>query len=156
MSRRPFRRFFVAALTIATVSAIAQADWDQGMKAFKEFSAALALGPDDDLARRIHGRMGNIAACRLELESATSHYRLAGQDNRARKTQTLASQFAGALTQLEKLRATVTEIQGMERQLNDLGDTQGVTTMRESAVAEQSKIDAIEKNLEAVRSALCG
>ncbi len=124
-------------------------------EAFETFSVALTLGPDAGLARRIHGRLGNIAACRLKLESATSHYRLAGQDDRARKTQTLASQFAGALTQLKKLRTTVTEIQGMERQLKELGDDQGVAAMRERAAAEQSKIDEIEKNLEAVRSALC-
>ncbi len=44
----------------------------------------------------------------------------------------------------------------MERNLAELGDAQGVTAMRERAAAEQTKINEIEDNLEAVRTALCG
>ncbi len=124
-------------------------------EAYDAFSAALTEGPDDELTRRIHGRMGQIAACRLDLETATDHYRSARQADRAQEIESLATQFAGALAQLEKLRATVDEIQQMERDLAELGDAQGVTAMRERAAAERSKIDEIEDNLEAVRSALC-
>ena len=48
------------------------------------------------------------------------------------------------------------DLQQMERDLAELGDAQGVTAMRERAAAERSKIDEIEDNLEAVRTALCG
>ena len=99
--------------------------------------------------------MGQIAACRLDLESATEHYRSARQADRAQEIESLATQFAGALAQLKKLRITVDEIQQMERQLAELGDTQGVTAMQERAAAERTKITEIEDNLEAVRTALC-
>ncbi len=124
-------------------------------EAYDSFSAALAFGPDIELARRIHGRMGRIDACRLDLDTASKHYRSAGKIDRAQEIEALAEQFAGALAQLEKLRATVKEIRQMERQLAELGDTQGVTAMRERAAAEQTKITEIEENLQAVRTALC-
>jgi len=124
-------------------------------EAYDAFSAALGAAPDSDLARRIHGRMGQIAACRLDLETASGHYRSARQADRAQEIESLATQFAGALAQLKKLRITVHEIQQMERQLAELGDTQGVTAMQERAAAERIKITEIEDNLEAVRTALC-
>jgi len=124
-------------------------------EAFDVFSAALNATPDDELARRIHSRMGRIDACRLDLDTAAKHYRSAGKIDRAQEIEALAEEFAGALAQLEKLRATVKEIQQMEHDLADLGDNQGVTAMRERAAAEKNKIDEIEANLEAVRTALC-
>jgi Flp pilus assembly protein TadD len=128
---------------------------DRDDEAYESFSAALDATPDDALTRRIHGRMGQIAACRLDLKTATDHFRSAQKEDRAQEIDSLASQFAGALAQLKKLRATVDEIRQMERQLDELGDIQGVTAMQERAAAEQTKINEIEDNLEAVRSALC-
>jgi len=128
---------------------------DRDDEAYDAYSAALDATPDDTLTRRIHGRMGQIAACSLDLETAVGHYRSAQKAERAQEIQTLATQFAGALAQLEQLRATVHEIQQMERQLDELGDVQGVNAMRERAAAERTKIDEIEDNLGAVRSALC-
>ncbi len=124
-------------------------------EAYEAFSAVLTNAPDDELAQRTHGRMGQIAACRLDLETATQHYRSAQQADRAQEIENLATQFAGALAQLETLRSTIDEIQQMERQLAELGDAQGVTAMQKRAATEQTKIDEIEKNLEAVRTALC-
>lgn len=123
--------------------------------AYHAFSTALANAPDDALTRKIHGRMGPIAACRLDLKAAAAHYRSARQEDRAQQIESLVTQFAEALAQLEKLRATVRKIQQMERELEELGDVQGVTAMRERAAAERTKITEIEHNLEAVRSALC-
>lgn len=128
---------------------------DRADEAYDAFSRALDAAPDDAMARRIHSRMGQIAACRLDLESAAAHYRSAHKPDRAEEIESLATEFAGALTQLERLRATVKEIRLMGRELEELGDDQGVTAMRERAVAEQTKIREIEKNLEAVRNALC-
>ncbi len=125
-------------------------------EAYDTFSAALAIAPDDGLARRIHGRMGQIDACRLDLDTAAKHYLSAGKTDRAEEIGALADEFSEALAQLEKHRSNVAEIQQMERDLAELGDAQGVTAMRERAAAEQTKINEIEDNLEAVRTALCG
>ena len=99
--------------------------------------------------------MGQIAACRLDLETASTHYRLAQKIDRALEIEHLASQFADALSQLERLRGKVGEIRRMEQELAGLGDEQGVTAMRERAAAEMDRIAEIEQNLEAVRTALC-
>ncbi|RLE29132.1 MAG: hypothetical protein DRJ61_15160, partial [Acidobacteria bacterium] len=79
-----------------------------------------------------------------------------GKTDRAEEIGVLADEFSEALAQLEKHRSNVAEIQQMERDLAELGDAQGVTAMRERAAAEQTKINEIEDNLEAVRTALCG
>ncbi len=100
--------------------------------------------------------MGQIDACRLDLDTAAKHYLSAGKTDRAEEIGALADEFSEALAQLEKHRSNVAEIQQMERDLAELGDAQGVTAMRERAAAEQTKINEIEDNLEAVRTALCG
>lgn len=128
---------------------------DREDQAYDAFSEALSSEPDEAMNRRIHGRMGQIAACRLDLNAASEHYRSADKAIRAEEIESLATEFASALTQLERLNATVKEIQQMERELEELGDEQGVTAMRERAALEQTKIAGIEQNLEDVRAALC-
>lgn len=122
---------------------------------YEAFSTALTAEPNGGLARRINGRMGQIAACRLDLELASTHYRSAMREDKAEQLDQLVVQFAEAQAQREKLSGNVREIQQMERELAELGDAQGVSAMRERAAAELTKIAEIEQNLQAVRSALC-
>ena len=78
---------------------------DQENRAYDAFSSALTSAPDEAMTRRIHGRMGQIAACRLDLNTASAHYRSAGKTERAEEIESLATQFASALNRLERIRA---------------------------------------------------
>ena len=128
---------------------------DREAEAEDVYSEALTKAPDDKLARLLHGQLGRLAACRLDLNGAAAHYRLADRPERAAEIEKLAAEFSDALAQLDKLKSTIAEIRGMEKELEALGDEQGVAAMQERAAVHQSEVNALEANLEDVRSALC-
>lgn len=128
---------------------------DQDLEAEQAFSQALTLEPASTLSRSIHGQMGRLAACRLELTDAADHYRSADRSDRAAEIDALAEQFSGALAQLDQLKKTIAELRTMEQELEALGDEQGVAAMRERAASHRNDVNAIEANLDEVRSALC-
>jgi len=128
---------------------------DRNDEAIGHLRAALGAAPDSELAVRIHGQLGRLLACRLELPEAARHYRAAGDDARAGRIDELAGGYDEALAHLVKLRNDSAELAGMEGELEALGDANGVTAVAERRAAMGQEIAGIEGNLSAVRAALC-
>jgi len=117
--------------------------------------SALGAAPDQELSVRIHGQLGRLLACRLELPEAARHYRAAGDDKHAAEVDELAASFNEALARLATLRSDVAEMAGMEAELEVLGDADGVIAVAGRREAMGRDIAAIEDNLSEVRAALC-
>ena len=128
---------------------------DRNDEAINHLRAALGAAPDAELAVRIHGQLGRLLACRLELREAARHYRAAGDNERAGLIGGLAADISGALERLAKLRRDAAEFAGIEAELEELGDANGVTAVADRRKAMGQEIAAIEDNLYEVRSALC-
>jgi len=128
------------------------ADLNHSDEAIDNLRAALGAAPDDELAARIHGRLGRLLACRLELAEAARHYRAAGNDERAERIDEIGASFGEALERLASLRSDVAEMAGMEAELEVLGDAEAVAERRE---ARSREIAEIEANLSEVRAAFC-
>ena len=111
--------------------------------------------PTTSWRSRIHGQLGRLLACRLELPEAARHYRAAGDNERAGRIDELASGFDEALARLADLRSDSAELAGMEAELEVLGDAEGVTALAGRREAIGREIAAIEGNLAEVRAALC-
>ena len=69
------------------------AELDRNDEAIGHLRAALGAAPDAELAVRIHGQLGRLLACRLELPEAARHYRAAGDDEHAGRIDELAASF---------------------------------------------------------------
>ena len=117
--------------------------------------SALGAAPDAELAARIHGQLGRLLACSLELAEAARHYRAAGDHDRADEIDTLAAGLDEALKRLAILRNSSAEFARMEAELDGLGDAKGVTAMSDQRKVINREIAAIEGNLSEVRAALC-
>jgi tetratricopeptide (TPR) repeat protein len=128
---------------------------DRNDEAIGHLRAALGNAPDEELAVRIHGQLGRLLACRLELPEAARHYRAAGDDEHAGRIDELAASFNKALARLAGLRGDAAEFAGIEAELEELGDASGVTAVADRRKAMGQEIAEIEDNLSAVRAALC-
>lgn len=128
---------------------------DHNEEAVVHLRAALGAAPAAELAVRIHGQLGRLLACSLELPEAARHYRAAGDDDRADEIDALSGGFREALERLATLRNSAAEFARMEAQLDELGDARGVTAMSDQRKVIGREIVAIEGNLSEVRAALC-
>ena len=128
---------------------------DHNEKAVVHLRAALGAAPEAELTTRIHGQLGRLLACSLELPEAARHYRAAGDNDRADEIETLAAGFREALERLATLRNSAAEFARMEAQLDELGDAKGVTALSDQRKVISREIAAIESNLSEVRAALC-
>jgi predicted Zn-dependent protease len=131
------------------------ASLDQDTEAIKVLRAAVGHKPDPDLANLIHGQLGRLLACRLELDDAASHYRSAGNTERADEIAEIAASSSEVLSRLRKLRSDISEMKGMEEQLAALDDPDGVRAIRTKMAEASHEIAGIEENLAKVRRALC-
>ncbi len=128
---------------------------DHNEEAIVHLRAALGAAPEAELATRIHGQLGRLLACSLELPEAARHYRAAGDHDRADEIDTLAAGFREALERLATLRNSAAEFARMEAQLDELGDAKGVTALSDHRQVISREIAGIEGNLSEVRAALC-
>lgn len=128
---------------------------DHNEEAVVHLRAALGAAPEAELATRIHGQLGRLLACSLELPEAARHYRAAGDNDRADEIDSLAASFREALERLATLRNSAAEFARMEAQLDKLGDAKGVTALSDRRRTMNREIAAIEGNLSEVRTALC-
>ncbi len=103
---------------------------------------------------RIHRQLAKIGARNLELSEAAGHFRLAGDEHAAEQIGELAGEYREALRRRAELQAKIEELRTMETELEGLNDSQGVAAVRERADAMQSEVDALDANLESVRTAL--
>ncbi len=131
------------------------ASLDRGDEAIGHLRAALGTAPDAELAVRIHGQLGRLLACHLELPEAARHYRAAGDDAHAGRIDELAASFDEALGRLAALRDGAAELAAMETELEALGDADGVTAVAGRREAMGREAAGIEDNLSEVRAALC-
>jgi tetratricopeptide (TPR) repeat protein len=88
---------------------------DRSDEAIDQLRAALGAAPDAGLAARIHGQLGRLLACRLELPEAARHYRAAGDDSRAAMIDELAERYDEAFARLASLRNDSSELAGIGR-----------------------------------------
>jgi len=128
---------------------------DRNDEAINHLRAALGAAPGTELAERIHGQLGRLLACRLELSEAARNYRAAGDGEHADTIDALAADLSGALTRLANLRSNAAEFAALETELEELGDAKGVTAMADQRKVIGREITAIEANLSEVRAALC-
>ncbi len=128
---------------------------DHNGEAIVHLRAALGAAPEAGLATRIHGQLGRLLACSLELPEAARHYRAAGDNDRADEIDNLSGGFREALGRLATLRGSAAEFARMEAQLDELGDAKGVTAMSDQRKVISREIAGIEGNLSEVRAALC-
>jgi tetratricopeptide (TPR) repeat protein len=127
----------------------------QGEEAIEHLRGALASKPDADWSKRIHGQLGKLLACHLELDEAAEHHRKAGSMERAQEAAEIAASSREALTRLGKLRRDIRKMQGLEQSLLDLDDTDGASAIRTKMAEARKEIAGIEENLAKVREALC-
>ncbi len=144
--QEPLARFYLG----RTLAAL-----DRNDEAITHLRAGLGCAPDDELEVRIHGQLGRLLACRLELSEAARHYQAAGDAGHAQRINELAADFADALTRLAALRGDSAELAGMEAELEKLGDNNGVTAVAGQREIRDREIAGIEANLTDVRVALC-
>ncbi len=123
-------------------------------EALRALADALEAQRDDDLTVRIHRQMAKISAWNLELDAASRHFRLAGDEQAAAQIGDLAASFREALDTRRGLLAKISELRKMEKELEELNDVEGVEAVRGRADALQAELDALEANLETVRQAL--
>jgi len=128
---------------------------DRNDEAIGHLRVALGTAPDTELAVRIHGQLGRLLACRLELPEAARHYRAAGDDEHAGQIDKLAGGYDEALARLVSLRNDAAELAGIEAELEEIGEANGVTAVADRRKAMGQEIAGIEDNLTAVRAALC-
>ncbi|HSN55310.1 MAG TPA: tetratricopeptide repeat protein [Candidatus Sulfomarinibacteraceae bacterium] len=133
--------------------ALAVLDHDE--EAVVHLRAALGAAPEAELAAQIHGQLGRLLACRLELPEAARHYRAAGDHDRADQIDTVAAGLHEALKRLATLRNNSAEFARMEAELDELGDAKGVAALAERRELMNREIAGIEGNLSEVRAALC-
>ncbi len=118
-----------------------------------ELRRALALEPEPETARRIHGQLARLLARDLRLGEAAEHFRLAGESARADEMTTIADAWSSSLARRQKLRSDLEEMRGMSRQLGALGDTAGVAAVEQRARELEHELAEIEANLARVRAA---
>jgi tetratricopeptide (TPR) repeat protein len=128
---------------------------DRSDEAIDQLRAALGAAPDAGLAARIHGQLGRLLACRVELPEAARHYRAAGDDSRAARIDELAERYDEAVARLASLRNDSSELAGMEGELEALGDAEGMAAVAGRRKVMGREIAAIEDNLSEVYAALC-
>ena len=128
---------------------------DRNDEAITHLRAALGAAPGDEMATRIHGQLGGLLACGLELAEAARHYRAAGESARADEIDGLAAGFAEALERLTSLRTSSAELARMGTELEALGDAKGVAALADRRESMGREIAVIEGNLSEVRLALC-
>jgi len=131
------------------------ADLDHDDEAVTQMRAALGAAPDDELAVRIHAQLGQLLACRLELPEAARHYRASGDTARADQIDELAAGFEESLDRVATLRSNIAELVGMQAELEELGDANGVTALAGRRAEMGRELSGIEANLSEVRAALC-
>lgn len=127
---------------------------DRNDEAVTELRSALDASPDDELARRIHRRLGHLLTSDLELAAAARHYRAAGDTERAEQIDEVAAGIAQALERLSTLRSSTAELAQMEAELESFGDAKGVAALADQRQTMELEIAAIQENLSEVQSAL--
>jgi tetratricopeptide (TPR) repeat protein len=128
---------------------------DRDDEAITHLREALGAAPEPELAMRIHAQLGQLLACRLELPEAARQYRAAGDTTRADQIDESAAGFEQALARLKTLRGDSAKLSGMETELEELGDANGVAALAGRREAMNREIAGIEANLSQVRAALC-
>jgi tetratricopeptide (TPR) repeat protein len=134
---------------------LALAALDRDDEAITHLREALGAAPEPDLAVRIHAQLGQLLACRLELTEAARQYRAAGDSARTSQIEESAAGFEQALARLTTLREDSAKLAGMEAELEELGDANGVAALASRREAMNREIAGIEANLSQVRTALC-
>jgi len=134
---------------------LALAALDRDDEAITHLREALGAAPEPDLAVRIHAQLGQLLACRLELPEAARQYRAAGDSARTSQIEESAAGFEQALARLTTLREDSAKLAGMEAELEELGDANGVAALASRREAMNREIAGIEANLSQVRTALC-
>ena len=134
-------------------STLAALDHDD--EAITHLREALGAAPEPELAVRIHAQLGHLLACRLELPEAARQYRAAGDTARAIQIDESAAGFDQALARLTTLRSDSAKLAGMEAELEELGDANGVAALASRRETMKREIAGIEDNLSQVRAALC-
>lgn len=144
--RDPLANFYLG----STLAAL-----DRDDEAITHLREALGGAPEPELALRIHAQLGHLLACRLELTEAARQYRAAGDTSRASQIDASAAGFDQALARLRTLRSNSAKLAGMEAELENLGDANGVAALAGQRETMNREIADIEGNLSQVRAALC-
>jgi len=128
---------------------------DRDDEAITHLREALGAAPESELAARIHAQLGQLLACRLKLPEAACQYRAAGDIARAGQIEASAVGFDQALARLKTLRSDSAKLAGMEAELEELGDANGVAALAGQRETMNREIAGSEDNLSQVRAALC-
>ncbi len=118
-----------------------------------ELRRALALDPEPETARRVHGQLARLLARELQLDEAAEHFRLAGDQDRAAEIAEIAQAWQSTLERRQKLRTNLETVRSMSRSLDELGDTAGVEALEERTRDLEQELAEIEANLARVRAA---
>ncbi len=122
--------------------------------AAEKYETALQLEPDGSLAERIHGQLARLAECRLELEAAARHHRLAGNQDRADEMEKLATDYGNAVQRRRDLEKTIAGLRSTLPQLEELGDEAGQEAINNKIVGLERDLASIDTELRSVRTAL--
>ncbi len=118
-----------------------------------ELRRALALDPEPESARRVHGQLARVLARELQLDEAAEHFRLAGDPDRAAEIAEIAQAWRSTLERRQKLRTNLETVRSMTRSLDELGDPAGVKALEERTRDLEQELAEIEANLARVRAA---
>ncbi len=122
--------------------------------AVEKYENALQLEPDESLAVRIHGQLARLAECRLELAAAARNHRLAGNQDRAREMEKLATDYGNALQRRRDLEKTISGLRRTLPQLEEIRDEAGQEAIRNKIVGLEREVASIDAELGSVRAAL--
>ncbi|MCG6963392.1 MAG: tetratricopeptide repeat protein, partial [Acidobacteria bacterium] len=115
---------------------------------------ALASSPDAELRSRIFNHLGDVHACRLELDKAADAYEKAGNAKRAAEMRKLAEDVRQTRAQREQFENQVAKLQQTAAQLDALGEREGAAKLRQRIEVLKSEIAGIDSNLASVKKAL--
>lgn len=123
-------------------------------RAYAVFAAILERQPDPELARRAHRQLARIAAHRGNLDTAAEQFRAAGDGDRADELAATARGLAEAQARSDHLHSKLRELESARKELQKLGDGDGVAAMDRQIDLHRKTLDAVEKNLADVKAAL--
>jgi tetratricopeptide (TPR) repeat protein len=118
------------------------------------FGMALEVAGDRVLAARVHRELAGICARSIELECAVSHFRLAGDQQRAQELEEIANGLADATKKRDDLTRQIAELEEMTLTLVSLDDREGAAILRQRLATFEAALAAVEDNLREVRLAL--
>lgn len=119
-----------------------------------KLDTALRSEPDDSLAAQVHVLLARIAECRLDLDAAAHHHRLAGNRGRAEEMEKLARDYGKAFERRRDLEKTIAGLKSTLPRLKDLGDEAGQEAINDKIADLGRELATIDADLAAVRGAL--